>query len=421
MKELETEYLIVGAGCSGLSFAQNLKNSEYIIVEKENEPGGYCRTIYKNGFVWDYAGHFFHFASEYWKEYFERRIKKEEIVSVKKNTKIYYKGKLIDYPFQKNIHQLEKEEFIECLFDLFFKTEKEEYNSFQEMLYGKFGKSISDKFLIPYNEKLYACDLNKLDCNAMGRFFPYANISEILLNMKNTDNMSYNDSFLYPKNGAKTFVDVLLSDVKHSNILYNEELIDMDKENHCAKTSNYIIKYKYLINTSPLNSFVKIVDKKYNKELLGCNKVLVFNLGFDKKSVKYNDVHWMYIPDKDINFYRVGFYDNILNQDRLSMYVEIGYEENSNIDIEKQLELTLKNLKKLGIIEDQILIESWHCIMNPAYVYISSEEKEYVHKKMEVYEKFDIYSVGRYGAWKYCSIEDCLIEATQLAKKLKII
>ncbi len=58
-----------------------------------------------------------------------------------------------------------------CLYDLFNKEEKETYDNFLDMLYGKFGKSITEMFLKPYNEKLYACDLTKLDKDAMGRFF----------------------------------------------------------------------------------------------------------------------------------------------------------------------------------------------------------------------------------------------------------
>lgn len=94
---------------------------------------------------------------------------KDEMVSILKETKIKYKYLLIDYPFQKNIHQLDKEELLECLFDL-FTVGNNKFDNFQEMLYCKFGKAIAEKFLIPYNEKLYACDLNKLDKNAMGRF-----------------------------------------------------------------------------------------------------------------------------------------------------------------------------------------------------------------------------------------------------------
>ena len=208
MKRTNTKYLIIGAGISGLMFA-NCKKNDYLIVEKENEIGGYCRTIYQDGFIWDYAGHFFHFKTDEMKKFFMDNMKDEKLINQVKNTKIYYKGKLIDYPFQTNIHQLEKQEFIDCLYDLYNKSEKENYDSFLDMLYGKFGKSIVEKFLKPYNEKLYACDLNLLDKEAMGRFFPYANINQIINNMKEANNSSYNNTFMYPENGAMSFLNKL--------------------------------------------------------------------------------------------------------------------------------------------------------------------------------------------------------------------
>ena len=39
------------------------------------------------------------------------------------------------------------------------------------------------------------------------------------------------------------------------------------------------------------------------------NKVLVFNLGFDRKGPERH--HWIYFPSPDQVFYRIGFYDNI--------------------------------------------------------------------------------------------------------------
>ena len=35
----------------------------------------------------------------------------------------------------------------------------------------------------------------------------------------------------------------------------------------------------------------------------------------------------------------------------------------------------------------------------------------------EILEKNDIYSIGRYGSWTYCSIEDNILEARELAEK----
>ena len=42
--------LIVGAGITGLSYAAATSN-DYLVIEKEPEIGGYCRTILQDGFI----------------------------------------------------------------------------------------------------------------------------------------------------------------------------------------------------------------------------------------------------------------------------------------------------------------------------------------------------------------------------------
>ena len=142
----------------------------------------------------------------------------------------------------------------------------------------------------------------------------------------------------------------------------------------------------------------------------------MFNLGFDKQA-ENTDTHWTYFPSKDINFYRAGYYSNILGSDRLSMYIEIGYKERDEINIEEQLALTIENLKKLGIITDHNLISHNTLIINPGYVHITKESIEKVDSLKKKLAEKDIYTIGRYGSWTYCSIEDCMIEAMELAKK----
>lgn len=416
------KYLIIGAGVSGLTFANYIK-SDYLIVEKENEIGGYCKTHYNDGFVWDYAGHFFHFKTDEFKKMFINRVNKSEIIKQDKCTKIFYHANYIDYPFQTNIHQLEKSEFIDCLYDLFNKEEKKEYDNFLDMLYGKFGKSITEKFLRPYNEKLYAIDLRKLDKDAMGRFFPYADIKDIIYNMKKNSTLSYNNQFLYPRHGAGAFMKILFDNLSSDNVILNTEVISIDSKKKVALLSNNEeIKYEYLINTSPLNKFLSIIDNNKYYELssqLSYNKVLVFNLGFDKKS-KLTSEHWIYVPEKKYNFYRIGFYDNILGTDRLSMYIEIGYSKDDKINIDEQLKLTLLNLKEIGVIDDSMNLLSYESIiMDPAYVHINNDTDKKIKKFMHVINKKSIYSIGRYGAWTYCSMEDCMVNAKELAETLE--
>ncbi|MBE0395241.1 protoporphyrinogen/coproporphyrinogen oxidase [Citrobacter amalonaticus] len=414
------DYLVLGGGVSGLMFANKNKDNDVMIIEKENELGGYCRTVYQDGYIWDYAGHFFHFANPQIKNFFETKISSDQLIVKEKCTKIFYKDKILDFPFQANIHQLGKNDFIDCLYDLYFKEEKEIYSSFLDMLYGKFGRSITEMFLKPYNEKLYACDLNNLDQNAMGRFFPYANFEQIVRGFKENYHGSYNSHFLYPKKGAKVFIDALTDELSNDIIHLSEEVLSISLKEKYVITNRRKITFKYLINTIPFNKFLNMItDIDYSEVVknLSWNKVLVLNLGFDKNT-EFNDIHWAYFPEKSYNFYRVGFYNNILNDERLSLYVEIGYSDKDSFDIHEQLDKTLLGLRDSGIINDHKLISYIPITMNPAYVHIDSSLNDTKQSIKNELSEFGVFTIGRYGDWKYCSIEDSMIDAVNLAEKI---
>lgn len=406
--------LIIGAGVSGISYANFTKNN-YLILEKESEPGGYCRTIKRNGFVWDYSGHFFHFQSPNLEEYVCENIDKKTLLKVEKHTQIYYKGKYIDFPFQKNIHQLDKEELLDCLYDL-YAVKSRDYTNFKGMVYANFGKSIAEKFLIPYNEKLYACNLDLLDMDAMGRFFPKADKEDIILNFRSQNNSSYNSKFIYPQGGAMEYISSLLANINVNKLSLNEEVQRIDIEKKEVTTNQRVIEYERLISTMPLPILLDKCNLTYSSDVFSCNKVLVFNLGFDLKG---NDRvnSWLYVPDKEFIFYRVGFYDNIMNTNQMSLYVEIGFAVSQSIpNIGILLIRVLDDLRRIGIVTTQKLIDYEVILMNPAYVHINRKGVEAVKKYKNILSKRNIYSIGRYGSWTYCSIEDNIREALDLAQ-----
>ena len=411
--------LIIGAGVTGISYA-NFTPNECLIIEASDSPGGYCKTIKRNGFVWDYSGHFFHFRFPEIEKMVCKNIPPADLRHVEKHTQILYGDKYIDFPFQKNIHQLDKEDFIDCLYDLFNPDLENEPSTFKEMIYSKLGRSIGEKFLIPYNEKLYACDLNKLDMDAMGRFFPKASPEEIIRNFKQAGNDSYNATFTYPQGGAIQYIDSLMAN-RDTPIIYNSEITKIDLKNKTAFSADgRSFKYDRLISTMPLPHLLEISNIDFNHEDFTCNKVFVFNLGFDKKGTdKINS--WVYIPSKEFIFYRIGYYDNILNTDRLSLYIEIGMKEDAEIPPEKELlNRVLTDLKKAGIIDDSHkLVDYETVLMNPAYVHINKRSNKAVEKYKKILAQNDVYSIGRYGSWIYCSIEDNILEAKTLADQLK--
>ena len=154
-------------------------------------------------------------------------------------------------------------------------------------------------------------------------------------------------------------------------------------------------------------------------EVYSYNKVLVFNLGFDAKGLK--DTHWVYYPQRDLCFYRVGYYDNIFDTDRMSIYVEVGCGRDFQLqdgDTEMWRERVLTDLKRAGVITEQKLVSHHSILLDPAYVHITKESiKEVSDRKAQLAEG-GVHSIGRYGSWTYCSIEDNIIEARALAESL---
>jgi protoporphyrinogen oxidase len=392
---METKTLIIGGGITGLSAASFLSHSDYLVLEKDSIPGGYCKTTIRGDYTWDYSGHFFHFNNPQIKDYVLENME-SEMLQVTKITDIDYNRNIIDFPFQFNIDQLPEEEYKECLVDLDSLGEAD-LSTFKSFVRSTLGKGICDKFIIPYNEKLYACNLDELEYDSMGRFFP------------KSKSRSYNDTFIYPKGGSYEYIKSVLKRLDSNKILLNTELLELDLENKVARTNKGDIKFEQLISTLPFN-------KINPNPKLSANKVAVFNLGFDKGSdIK---THWRYFPGNEV-FYRVGFYNNILGQEKLSLYVEIGLKETDQVHEEILLDKVLVDLQSRGIINSHQLVDYQFLVMNPAYVHITKESKEIYNEWCQKYNPKGIYSIGRYGSWTYCSIEDNIIEAQQTIKILE--
>ncbi len=422
--------LVVGAGITGLATAAALAergDDDYLVLESDQEIGGYCKTVKKEGFVWDYSGHFFHFKHPEIETWLRDHMPGQDIRKVQRKSFVDYKGHSIDFPFQKNIHQLPQQDFIDCLYDLYLARAPKEMlgptvaavaaqepadDNFKSMLYARFGRSIAEKFLVPYNEKLYATDLGTLDKDAMGRFFPHADLTDIIRNMKVANNASYNATFTYPAGGAIEYVNALASVLKPGGIATGEPVLRVDLERKVAVTPKREIGFERFVSSAPFNKLLAMASVPHDEAIFSWNKVLVFNLGFDKKGRR--DVHWVYYPDPSTSFYRVGFYDNIFDGERLSLYVEIGFAKGAVIDAASVREQVLADLKRTCVISDHRLVAEHSVVMDPAYVHITKQSiAEHLRLAADLRAR-GVYPVGRYGGWTYCSIEDNIVEARAL-------
>jgi protoporphyrinogen oxidase len=437
LPEERADVVVVGAGMSGLGLACAYRarrpGARVVVLEREAEPGGYCRTVVQDGFVWDYSGHFFHFKRPEIEAWLRARMPGQEIRAVEKRSFIRYAGRDIDFPFQLHIHQLPLPDLLECVVGLHFRPAGAgPPRSFGELLERRFGRGITEKFLRPYNEKLYATSLDALDVDAMGRFFPQADADDIIAALapgaapadrRAVARGGYNATFTYPAGGAIQYVRALLGELPADAVACGEPAVAIDPAERVVTTPARRIRARHVVSSAPLPALARLCGAAHDPAVFTSNQVLVWNLGFDRKGRR--DVHWMYFPDPACAFYRVGWYDNIFDGDRMSLYVEVGAPAGVRHDVAARAELRarmLADLAREGIVDagpgGQRLIAEHHVVLDPAYVHITRASLAEAARLRGELAAHGVHSIGRYGGWTYCSIEDNLIEARALAEAL---
>jgi hypothetical protein len=107
------------------------------------------------------------------------------------------------------------------------------------------------------------------------------------------------------------------------------------------------------------------------------------------------------------------------------MYVEIGLPADaanpSADEIEGYRERVLADLAKVGVADGHRLVSHHHVLLDPAYCHITRRSQADVADKKATLGAANVHSIGRYGSWTYCSIEDNIVEARALAARMNAI
>ncbi|OVE77249.1 hypothetical protein BVX98_03165 [bacterium F11] len=284
---LKIPVLILGGGLAGLSARYHLRKGMSLLVEREKGVGGTARSFFLDGFTFDFTGHLLHLHYPYTKKLITQLLK-GKFFRCARNTAIFSKGIYTDYPYQANTFGLPEETVNDCMMGFlkqYFRNQSghkfpRDIN-FREWSIRIFGRGISEQFMIPYNEKLYQVSASTLTTDWCGSFVPKVNLEDVIKGAleSNEKQFGYNASFLYPKKGGIEVLAKALCKNQHQ-VRQEVSLLKLDWKNRLAYLSNgEIVKYRRLINTIPLPSFLgknKIVtpfssEDQRKSEACGCH------------------------------------------------------------------------------------------------------------------------------------------------------
>ena len=425
--------VILGGGLAGLATAKFLQETPHVVLEGESRAGGLCRSRHVSGFVFDYTGHLLHLrdpravalADELWPDAFD---------VLERRAFIRTRGTTLPFPFQGNLHGLPREVVADCILGAAEASRnevpKDPAISFQDWSVAVLGRGISDAFMIPYNTKLFRRKPSEMTADWVSWAVPRPNLAEVVrgaLGIRN-EGLGYNSTFRYPKRGGIEIVPEAFSrGLRTLRLEAHVREVDLDRKT-VTLASGESIPWERLVVTIPLPAFLGMVrgggrDGKALADRLDWSVVGCLNLGFDRPGIG-DGAHWIYFPDADAPFYRVGFPHAmsaaVVPPSTSSAYVEFGLTRDERADPGVLEARALEALRREGILKqtDRVVARDFLRI-DPGYVIFDRARQEVLAEAVPWLEGKGVRLIGRYGAWTYSYMERAILDGLETAQALR--
>ena len=332
-----------------------------------------------------------------------------------------------------NLHGLPEDVVYECVKGFVErKTSIKQPKTFYEWVIKYFGAGIGKYFFFPYNGKILAYDVKKVTPSWTGRFIPQVTLKDVLhgaLRNRSAEKIGYNSSFYYPKRGGiEIIIQKFIKNLKNP-IHTNHNATRIDLKNKVVHFANgHKESYKHLISTLPLNELLEQTEggtratfEQASRKLL-CNSVVNFNIGFDVKDI--SEKHWLYFPEKKYPFYRIGFWNNFsataTKKGCSAIYGETSYQPNTTThkQAEKLLDHSIQEaLKYLKLNQSNIVTKN---ILHLRHAYVTYDlwREKNIKKLHQRLNDYHVHSIGRFGEWKYSSMQEAVLDGQQTSEAL---
>lgn len=432
MRELGPKVVILGGGLTGISTAVHLR-APWVLFEKEARLGGHARTDERDGYRFDKTGHWLHLRDPAVKQLVSELLP-GQMETVARRARIFSHGVLTRYPFQANLHGLPADVIKECLLGVVQAqvaaaqrapgaAAPAEPANFEEYCERHFGAGISRHFMIPYNERLWGVPPREITADWCSRFVPLPNVEQVIAGAVGAGppELGYNVSFQYPRQGGiETFTRALQTRMSGGTVHTGSNPEVIDWRARTVSVGGETIPYRALVATIPLPELLRrmpglppAVEEAAGR--LRCTTLRYLNVA--TRSRPPADWHWIYVPERRYPFYRVGIFTNAMASmapaGGASLYVELAdrapVTENAVRD-------ALAGLTEAGAItspDDVVFAEPKEI----QYAYVVFDHHYYASTSVifRFLEENAIYPRGRYGAWTYNAMEDCVLAGREVA------
>ncbi len=470
--------IVVGAGPTGLSAAYHL-GKDALLLDKNSEVGGWCRSIDDKGFTFDYAGHIM-FSNDPYVHQLYKMLLGSNLHWQDREAWVYSKGVHTRYPFQGALYGLPPTVIKECIvgaMEARFGTPQKEVAkaanaacavdkdaqvatvadccadgsvtlptgtanpaaaasdkpaNFEEFIYKVWGAGIAKHFAIPYNQKLWKVPLTDMETSWLGGRVPLPDLEEIIEGALEpvAKPMGPNARFGYPLRGG--FQAMMAGFVPHIKgaIELSADVVQISvAERIIALADGRRFSYDNLISTMPLPELVRIIGDeapaKVRMAARGLKHISIrcVNLGVAREHL--TEKHWIYYPE-DTVFHRIFVQGNASPHCNpaggFGLTCEISYSDDQPLPCDGQslIDRCVQDCIKVGLMKaDDTLITANLVDMPYAYVVYDHARKQNVELIKAWLAEHDIVLSGRYSEWEYYNSDHAFLAGKKAAETVQ--
>lgn len=329
------KYLILGAGPAGLAFANRLLEhgeNDFLVIEKESEAGGLCRSVEIDGAPFDIGGgHFLDVRRPHVNAFLFRFMPEDEWNLYNRKTTLHVNGNVIGQPIEAHIWQMKLEDQVEYLKSIAVagcNLGEPMPIRFVDWIYWKLGNRIADDYMIPYNQKMFGKELDQLGTYWMEKL-PNVSFEDTLLSCLTKHAYGKDPGhtqFYYPKKYGYGELWLRMAYALGRRVEYGKRVDGIDFDRHIVRTQDgETYKADVIITTIPWIEFATTAGMPEDI------RESIHDLKYSSIQTEYypgkldTESHWIYFPDPSLAYHRILVRHNFCPNSR-------GYWTETNLE-----------------------------------------------------------------------------------------
>lgn len=398
------KYLILGAGPAGLTFANKLKEmgeTSFLVLEHEEEAGGLCRSAEVDGSPFDIGGgHFLDVRIPEVTKFLFGFMPENEWNKFDRDSRIVVGNNTIHHPMEANIWEMDIDSQVEYLKSIAAagcNSGAEMPKDFVEWIFWKLGDKIAEDYMIPYNRKMFADDLNDLGTYWLDKL-PSVSFEDTLrscLTKHAYAKQPGHAQFYYPKKYGYGEVWKRMADNISGNIEYGKTAVKLNiTEKSVTAKDGSVYQAENIITTIPWLEFEEIIGMPDDI------RSMIKKLKYSSVETRYysenmdTDAHWIYYPNDNLAYHR------ILVRHNFSLGSK-GY-------------WTETRKERISMITD----DNFNYLNKYAYPLNTKEKPEIMKSVLEFGRENNIYGLGRWGEHQHYNSDITVNLSMKLAQQL---